>query len=184
MGLFAKKSTVGIDFGHHTIKAMQLEKAADGWKVVKYACAPTPREAMKEGVIVDASLMGLVLKQMLKEHHISATTAHIAVAGGSVIVRPVRIPKMAEAVLRKSMKLEAGRYVPSSAEESYVEFEILGDADEAQMDVLVVAAPKDIVETRMQVCEAAGLEVESVDVEAFAIYRSLVEADPNQDWSE
>src|SRR5689334_1410597 len=162
MGLFAKKSSVGIDFGHHTIKAMQLEKAADGWKVTKMATAPTPREAIKDGVITDPSLMGLVLRQMLKEHHISATSAHVAVSGGSVVVRPVRIPKMAEAALRKSMKLEAGRYVPSSADESYVEFEILGDADDAQMDVLVVAAPKDLVETRIKACEEAGLEVESV----------------------
>lgn len=184
MGLFAKKTTVGIDFGHHSIKAMQLERTADAWKVTKLASVPTPAEAMKDGVVVDPSLMGLVLKQMLKDNHISATSAHVAVAGGSVIVRPVRIPKMAEGALRKSMKLEAGRYVPSSADDSYIEFEILGDADEAQMDVLVVAAPKDIVETRLQVCEAAGLEVESVDIEAFAIYRSVVEADPAHDWSE
>lgn len=184
MGLFAKKSSVGIDFGHHTIKAMQVEKTGDTWKIVKSASIATPGEAMKDGVIVDASLMILVLKQLLKENHINATSAHIAVAGGSVIVRPVRIPKMAEAALRKSMRLEAGRYVPSSAEDSYVEFEILGDADEAQMDVLVVAAPKDIVETRLQVCEAAGLEVESVDIEAFAIYRSIIEADPSHDWTD
>ena len=149
MGFFAKQTTVGIDFGHHSIKALQLEKASDGWKVTKLATTLTPREAMKDGVIVDASLMGLVLKQLLKENHISATTAHIAVAGGSVVVRQVRMAKMPEATLRKSMKLEAGRYVPSSAEDSYIEFEILGDADDGQMDVLVVAAPKDIVETRL-----------------------------------
>jgi type IV pilus assembly protein PilM len=184
MGLFATKSTVGLDFGHHSIKAMQLEKTADGWKVTKIATVPTPPEAMKDGVIVDAALMSTVLKHLLKDNHISATTAHIAVAGGSVVVRPVRIPLMAEAVLRKSMKLEAGRYVPSSADDSFVEFEILGEAEEGQMDVLVVAAPKDIVETRLQVCQEAGLDVESVDIEAFAIYRSIVEADPSRDWSE
>jgi type IV pilus assembly protein PilM len=184
MGLFAKKTTVGIDFGHHSIKAMQLERTAEAWKIVKLASVPTPAEAMKDGVVVDPSLMGLVLKQMLKDNHISATSASVAVAGGSVIVRPVRIPKMAEGALRKSMKLEAGRYVPSSADDSYIEFEIIGDADDGQMDILVVAAPKDIVETRLQACEAAGLEVESVDIEAFAIYRSVVEADPARDWSE
>src|SRR5205809_1017172 len=100
MGLFAKKTTVGLDFGHHTIKAMQLEKTAEGWKVARYAAMPTPREAMKDGVIVDASLMSLALKQLLKENHFNATGAHIAVAGGSVVVRPVRVPQMAEAVLR------------------------------------------------------------------------------------
>src|ERR1044072_8717490 len=95
MGLFAKKTTVGIDLGHHTIKAMQLEGTADAWKVPKLTVVPTPPEAMKDVVIVDPSLMGLVLKQMLRDHHISATAASVAAAGGSVIVRPGRVPKKA-----------------------------------------------------------------------------------------
>jgi type IV pilus assembly protein PilM len=52
------------------------------------------------------------------------------------------------------------------------------------MDVLIVAAPKDIVQSRLQACEDAGLEVEAVDIEAFAMYRSLVEADQEHDWSQ
>src|SRR5262249_19415018 len=36
----------------------------------------------------------------------------------------------------------------------------------------------------MAACEAAGLEVDSVDVEPFAAYRSLVEADPEMDLHE
>lgn len=184
MGFFTNKTSVGIDLGHHEIKLMQVEPAGEAWKVTKFVSFPTPAETIKDGVVVDASLLSLVIKQAIRDHHISATVAHIAVAGGSIVVRPVRMPKMAEAVLRKSMKLEAGRYVPTSAEDSYVEFEILGNAEDAQMDVLVVAAPKEIVESRVQACEAAGLEVESVDIEAFAIYRSLVEADHARDWSE
>ncbi len=183
MGLFSKQSCIGIDLGHHSIKVMQLDRSGDSWKVVKTASTLTPHEALKDGVVVEPSLLGLVLKQLLKENHFTASNAAIAVAGGSVIVRPVRMPKIAEAVLRKSMKLEAGRYVPTSAEDSYVEFEITGETEDGQMDVLIVAAPKDIVETRMQVCEQAGLNVEAVDIAAFATYRSLVEADPSRDWS-
>lgn len=184
MGLFSKKTNVGVDIGHHSIKVMQLEKSGDSYKVSKFATAPTPKEAIRDGVVVDPALMGLVLKQLLKESHISATSALIAVAGGSVIVRPVRIPKMAEATLRRSMKLEAGRYIPSSTEDSYIEFEIVGDAEDNQMDVLMVAAPKDIVESRMQACAEAGLDTEAVDVAVFAAYRALVEADPTKDYSE
>jgi type IV pilus assembly protein PilM len=46
---------------------------------------------------------------------------------------------------------------------------------------LIVAAPRDIVESRVKACEAAGLEVEVVDVEAFASYRALIESDPSHD---
>jgi type IV pilus assembly protein PilM len=184
MGLFSKKSFVGLDLGHHSLKAVQLEKSPGGWRVARVASMPTPPDAIKDGVVTDSLSLTAAIRALLKENHINATSAHIAVSGGSVVVRQVRMPRMAEATLRKSIKFEASRYVPSSVEESYVEFEIVGPADDNQMDVLMVAAPREIVESRVQACEAAGLQVESVDVEAFAIFRSLIEADELHDWSE
>lgn len=181
---FRKKAFVGLDLGHFMIKLVQVERAHNGWKVVRFDAIETPPGAVRDGVVVDQQAMAGAIRQLLKRSGSSATTSCIAVAGGSVVVRAVRIPKMPEATLRKSIKYEAGRYVPSSVEDSYVEFEIIGDADESQMDVLIVAAPRDLVESRVKACEVAGLEVEAVDVEAFAIYRALIEADADPTWLE
>lgn len=174
--MFSKKSLVGLDLGARQIKAMQIDRTNAGWKVTRTAHGVTPKDAIKEGVVIDPEAVGVAIRQMLREHRISATNAIIGVAGASVIVRLVRIPKMPEATLRKSIKFEASRYVPSSIEDSFIEFEILGETTDGQMDVLIVAAPRDVVETRLKACEVAGLEVDCVDVEAFAMYRSLVEA--------
>ena len=184
MGMFSKKSFIGIDLGHYSIKAVALERHAGGWRVSKYATAPTPPDSVKDGVVVDNQSMVLAIKALIKENGLHASGAIIAVSGGSVVVRQVRMPKMAEATLRKSIKFEASRYVPSSVEDSYIEFEIIGAVDESQMDVLMVAAPKDVVESRLLACEEAGLEVEAVDIEAFAMYRALVEADLDNEWAD
>lgn len=176
LSLFKKKSYVGLDLGTHAIKAVQVEKAGDAWKVTRSVTVPTPTGAIRDGVVAEQDAVASAIRQALKQGRISATSAVIAVAGGSVIVRSVRIPKMPEATLRKSIKFEAGRYVPSSIEDSFIEFEILGEAENGQMDVLIVASPREIVETRIAACEKAGLEVETVDLEPFAMYRSLVEA--------
>lgn len=184
LSLFRKKSYVGLDLGHHAIKAMQVERTPSGWKVTRVDSIPTPPDGIKDGVVVSHDEVSAAIRALMRKAHINATCANISVAGASVVVRTVRIPKMQEAVLRKSIKFEAGRYVPTSVDDSFIEFEILGHADETQMDVLIVAAPKDIVESRVKACEAAGLEVEIVDIEPFATYRSLVEADPDKDWSQ
>ncbi|HVL39007.1 MAG TPA: type IV pilus assembly protein PilM [Fimbriimonadaceae bacterium] len=184
LSLFKRKAFVGIDLGHHSMKAVQVEKMGGGWKVTRVVNAATPEDAIKDSVVVDPEIVGAALRQLLRDAGISASYANIAVSGGSVVVRSVRIPRMPEATLRKSIKFEASRYVPSSVEDSYIEFEILGQADDQQMDVLVVAAPKDVVESRVKACEQAGLEVEAVDVEAFAAYRSLIEAGMLQEYAE
>ncbi|MFY9235489.1 MAG: type IV pilus assembly protein PilM [Fimbriimonadaceae bacterium] len=180
---FRKESFVGLDLGHHTIKAAQVERFGGQWKVTRFGTIATPPDSIRDGVVVDVEAAGEAIKQLLRETHITASTANIAVSGGTVVVRVVRIPKMPEATLRKSIKYEASRYVPSSVEDSYIEFEIVGEAGEGQMDVLIVASPKELVESRIRACKHAGLHVEVVDVEAFAAYRSLIEADPDEPWA-
>ncbi|HMS54724.1 MAG TPA: type IV pilus assembly protein PilM [Fimbriimonadaceae bacterium] len=180
---FKKRTYVGLDLGHHTLKAVQLERSGAGWKVGRIGWIKTPQDCIKESVVIDPEMLGAAIKELLRNSHITANTANIAVAGGSVVVRNVRIPKMPETTLRKSIKYEASRYVPSSVEESYIEFEILREAEENQMDVLIVAAPREVVESRIKACEYAGLAVENVDVETFAAYRSLVESDTAHDWT-
>lgn len=182
--MFGKKTFVGVDFGHHTIKAALVEKAATGWKVVKAGWVPTPKDCIKDGIVTNPEPLAVALKSLLRHTGITAKSAVVSVQGSTVVVRTVRMPKMSEYVLRKSIRFEAGRYVPTSVEDAYIEFEIMGDADEGQMDVLIVAAPKDYVESRLRCCEMAGLECEVVDVSPFAAYRSLIEFDSSRNWSD
>jgi len=168
------KSALGLDLGHHRIKAIELDGTPSGWRVIRAASIPTPADSVKEGVIIDIPSVTAAIKQLLKEGRFSQSKALIAAAGGSVFVRNVPFPKMNESTLRKTIRFEASRYVPGSVEDSFIDFSIL-DQKGDQMNVLVVAAPRDIVASRLAAVEGAGLEVEAVDVEAFAMYRALLE---------
>lgn len=174
---FKKRSFVGIDIGHKLIKLVQVEKVGQGWKVTKQAVIPTPTDSVKEGVVVEPDVVGIAIKAAVRDFKISASSAVIGVSGASVIVRTIKMAKMTPQMLRKSIKYEAGHYVPSSIDDSYIEFEIIGETEDGQMEVLIVAAPREVVESKRRAVERADLEVDIVDVEAFAIYRSLVESD-------
>ncbi|GIK31200.1 MAG: type IV pilus assembly protein PilM [Armatimonadetes bacterium] len=182
LSFLRKKSIVGLDMGSSHIRAVELLPAQSGWEIGNMAAIETPADAIRDGVVVDPQSVGMAIRQLLREAHIGSNAANIAVGGGTVVVRTVQMPSMSEATLRKSIKFEAGRYVPSSVEDSYIEFEILGKSEDGQMDVLIVAAPKDVISSRVAACEQAGLEVEAVDVEMFAAYRGLVEVSASNDW--
>ena len=184
LNLFRRKAYVGVDLGADSIKLMQIEPSGDQWTITRASTVATPENAIKEGMVVDSEAVAKAVRQGMKEGRISATSAIIGVSGATVIVRSVRIPAMPEANLRKSIRFEAGRYVPSSIEDSFIEFEILGEAPENQMDVLIAAAPRELVKSRVRACIAAGLDVEVVDIEAFAQYRALVESNNSQELTE
>ena len=203
--LFGKETLVGLDIGSAFMKAVQVEPAglaARGFRVVRAAQAPTPPDAIRDGIVVDAPAVAQALRQMLRAAGITATGAVTAVAGPTVVVRTIRLPRMSEAALRKSVRYEAAKYINANVDDSAIEFEILGPvsapaalpepeknadgesnengengpAGADQMNVMLVAASREMVESRLAVIEGAGLEAVAVDVEAFALQRALVGA--------
>lgn len=180
--LLTSESLVGVDIGSSTIKIVRAESSKQGTRISNIAMCPTPAGAVKEGVIVGIPDVAAAIQFAIRSAGIKCSSAIAAIAGPGVIVRHVQMPKMTEQVLRKTIQFEAGKYISASVEDSVVEFEIIGDAaEEDQMNVIIVAAPKVMIDTRVEALERTGLDPQAIDVEAFAALRALVEynADPD-----
>lgn len=175
--LFGKETLVGLDIGSAYLKAVQVEVQKDGFRITRAAQRPTPPGTVREGIVLDRDAVGGEIRQLLKAAGISATGAVMAVAGPTVVVRQIKMPKMTEAALRRSVRFEAGKYISSSLEDCSLAFDILGavDGEPNQMDVMLVAAPREMVESRIDVVERAGLEAVAMDMEAFSLQRSLID---------
>jgi type IV pilus assembly protein PilM len=162
-----KESMIGVDIGSRLLKICYAEPADHGrWKILRTSFAPTPRDSVRDGVVVDRAAVGNALRELIKSAGLSHVTgACAAIAGASVIVRHVKMTKMPEALLRKSVRYEAAKYISTSIESSVIEFEILGqDATEPdKMNVMLVAAPSDMIASRLETLEIAGLEPLAID---------------------
>jgi type IV pilus assembly protein PilM len=181
--LFGRETVVGIDIGSRWIKIALAESSGAGrWRVARAGVAPTPDNAVRDGIVVEPARVGQALREMMRANGIEATGAVVAISGSSVIVRHVKMPRMGENALRKSVRFEAAKHISSSVEESQIEFEISGPLTDAsdQMGVMLVAAPNEMVETRLATLHAAGLEPVAVDIEAFALQRALLDLSATQ----
>lgn len=182
--IFGKETVVGIDIGSRFIKAVHAEQtAADHWRITRAAIAPTPADAVKDGIVVEREITAAALRELLRTANLGGVTGAVAaVAGSSVIVRHVKLPKIAEAALRKSIRFEASKYISSSVEDSCIEFEILGPSagEPDKMDVTLVAAPNEMINSRLATLELAGLEPVAIDIEAFALQRALIDVSPTR----
>lgn len=176
--LYGTPSAVGIDIGSHSIKVVQVAPARNGFTLLRAGSAPTPPEAIKQGVVDDRLAVAEAVDTLLHTLGITAPWAVAAVAGPSVVVRQVRLPAMPEHQLRKSIYWEARNYISFPVEDSMVEFEILGTTTTdgtPQMDVMLVATPRELVDSRTETLEQAGLEPIAIELEPFALMRSAIE---------
>ena len=171
-----KDRVIGVDIGSALIKVLELEPDGDKWRVARAVLHPTPPDTVHDGIVTDVQAVSSAVRDTIRGADIHASGAVAAVSGSQVLVRLVELPRMSESVLRKTIRFEAAKYISANVDDSLVEFEVLDrDPGNGQMQVMLVAAARELVASRVAVLENAGLEPLVVDIEAFALMRSLVE---------
>ncbi len=171
MALWKPKNLVGLDIGSHFVKAVELRHHKGGYDLTNLGVAQLPPEAIVDGVIMDSAVVVESIRNLFSHLKIKNKNVATSVSGHSLIVKKIQLPLMTEEELEDQIQWEAEQYIPFEIEEVNVDFQILGPAleEEGQMEVLLVAVKKDIINDYAAVITEAGLTPQVVDVDAFAL---------------
>jgi len=169
--MFGAKGIVGLDLGSSYLKAVQLRETRSGYELELFDALSISPELIVEGSIIDAIRLTESLRELLRKAKVKAKDAVISISGhSSVIIKRISLPEMSEEELSESIKFEAEQYVPFDIEDVNLDFQILGPKEEpGQMDVILVAVKKDVINDYVSVVKEAGLNTVVVDVDAFAL---------------
>jgi type IV pilus assembly protein PilM len=165
------KLAVGLDIGSSSVKLVQLKERKGGYSLLAWGQAQLPPEAIVDGALMNSSAIVDAIRQLAAEQKVKARDVAIGVRGHSVIIKKIQLPRMSQDELDESIQWEAEQYIPFDVKDVNIDTQILtpeGDAA-GQMDVLLVAAKKDMINDYTSVCAEAGLTVTVVDVDAFAV---------------
>jgi len=170
-----KQSLVGLDIGSHTVKAVELEAQANrGYRLVNYGISAPLAEAIVDGEIMDRQLVTDTSSNLLESRGISVKNVVAAVSGRAVIVKKITMNRLSEEDAQQAIYWEAEQHVPYDINDVSLDFAILGPApDPKQMQVLLVAAKKDMVTSFADLIREAGLDPTAIDVDSFAIQNAL-----------
>jgi type IV pilus assembly protein PilM len=169
-GFGKSKSIIGLDIGSSSVKAVELAVKAKGLELLNMGVAPVPPEAIVQGAFLNSGAITEAIRRAVDEAGIKTKLVATAVAGHSVIVKKISLPAMSREELEESIRWEAEQYIPFDINEVNLDFQILDTGDgEGQMDVLLVAAKKDLIDDYVHVITDAGLQPVVLDVAAFAV---------------
>jgi len=179
------KPAIGLDIGSASVKLVQLKEKRGGYMLQAFGSAPLPPEAIVDGALMNSAAIVQAIQDLVAEQKVKARDVAIGVRGHSVIIKKISLPRMSQEELDESIQWEAEQYIPFDVKDVNIDTQILtpeGDAA-GQMDVLLVAAKKDMINDYTSVCAEAGLVATVVDVDAFAVqnaYEANYEVDPSQ----
>lgn len=166
---------VGLDIEADGIAAAELDAAA---QVTAAAFQPLPPSAFREGEIADPDSVATALKELFAQQKLGKQV-RIGIGNQRVVVRIVRLPAIADPKeLDAAVRFQAQEQVPMPLDQAVLEYQPVGAApaeegSPPQMEVVVVAARRDMVERFLEPVRRAGLEPVGIDLSAFAMIRAL-----------
>lgn len=164
------EETVGLDIGTYSVKIASIKKEAMGNVLSSYNIK---RLALSDKTVK----LELLIDEALKELDLKPANVNLSVSGANVIVRFINLPKMNREQLENALTFEAEKYIPFDINEVIMDFLILGDAPEpGQMRVLLAAARRDLVDSRLKIMEKLNIPVSLIDIDSFAMFNAFTEA--------
>ncbi len=169
------KLAVGLDIGSSSVKLVQLKEKKGGFQLLAFGTAPLPPEAIVDGALMNSAAIVQAIQELAAQQKVKTRDVAIGVRGHSVIIKKISMPRMSQEELDESIQWEAEQYIPFDVKDVNIDTQILTPAGDAagQMDVLLVAAKKDMINDYTSVCAEAGLTATVVDVDAFAVQNAF-----------
>jgi type IV pilus assembly protein PilM len=175
MALFGrKKTTIGLDVGSGLIKVAVMEHGSGEPELSRVVITPLLADAIVEGEVMDPGIVTDAIRSALDEAGVKGHDVVTAVGGRDVIIKKIQIERVKEQQARELMRWEAEQHVPFDMESVELDFQILDpDGDGMDMSVLLVAAKRELIESKMRLMSDAGLKPAVVDVDAFALHNAF-----------
>jgi type IV pilus assembly protein PilM len=164
------KQKLAIDIGNRNIKLL----VGNNKKIFHNATIETPLEAIEDNKIVDIEKVYKAINDYILRNSIKAKSVCFSIHGQDVVVRHIEVPIMEKKSLGNTVEWEINQYLPENGTNHYLDYEIVDKENTAEKKVyklLTVAAPKEKVDSYVELAEKLELKIEAVDIAANCVAR-------------
>ena len=158
---------VGLDVGTASVKGLHLHRAGDRIEVVQ-----TERAEIPPGSKADQR--SNAVRKVLERLNYREVPLVASVGGPGTVLRRVSLPKMTPQELRSAFAFEAERYIPFKMDEVFFDFSILAERSGGQMDVLLAAARRELVNDLLELLAPCDVTPLAVDLEMVALTNAWI----------
>ena len=130
--------------------------------------------------MVDRDRLADALKDFVAEAGLPKNV-RLGVANQQIVVRVVELPRIEDAKERDAaVRFQAAEAIAMPLDEAVLDHQIAGYTDapdgSPRMQVVLVAARRSMIEAVLEAAKKAGLKPEGIDLDAFALVRTLATA--------
>ncbi len=177
---YRDKPVFGFDIGHDSIKMMQIDTSGKQDIVRGYGHINFDEGALKNGIIVNPEVVAKEVYKLITKHTVGSIDTRRVVASlpiANTFNRILSFPEMDKKDLDDAVRLEAEQYIPMPIDELYLDYEVAHKAKDGTQEILLVATPRNIVDSYLTLFELLNLEVSILETSIGAVSRMVMHAE-------
>ncbi|HSR93294.1 MAG TPA: type IV pilus assembly protein PilM [Solirubrobacterales bacterium] len=170
----------GLDIEAGSIAATEVSVNGSA-RVTASAIGPLDPGAFHEGEVLDSGRLASALKSFFAEHKLSKRV-RLGIGNQRLVVRTMRLPAIENPKeMAAAVRFQAQEQMPMPLDQAVLEYQVVGgvtaeEGGSAKVDVVVVAARREMVASFVEPIRRAGLDPIGVDLSAFGMIRALAGA--------
>lgn len=167
----------GLDIGSETIKMIQVLQGEQGkLRLLSAGLARNPLLGFFSEQERDLIPLVETIKKLKEETKIQSSFVVASLPDRTSYTQIFEMPKMSESEFKQAIPWEAESLIPRPLNEVILDWQILEDEKSekaGKVKVLLIAAPKSLIDNYMKVLKMAGLQVLALETELLADFRAL-----------
>ena len=170
--MLAPDRILALDIGASTVKVGEFQASrTHGLRLTNFNYADLgidpEHEENRKALIVST------IRNVLREKNIRTRRVVFSVSGQSVFTRFVKLPPVDESKVVQIIQYEAQQNVPFPIDEVIWDYQLVGNTQQGELEVVLLAIKSDIIEELNEGVESAELRTETVDVAPMALYNAV-----------
>lgn len=169
---FAHRSNpIGVDFGSDSIRLAQVQEADGEHRLVAAASADLPHH-IRQDKPARLTFFGEALRDLLARGNFGGRQAVLSLPACIMQIQHVRVPKTDEQTLKQTLPWELRGKLSIDPSLCLLRHVIAGEVyqdEEPRYEVVVMAAPRDLVDGLLAAAARAKVEVVGMNVEPMAL---------------
>jgi type IV pilus assembly protein PilM len=172
-----ESSLVGLELESGSIGAAEV-RSNGSVHVNAVATAPLPPESFHDGEVADPQSVTEAIRELFAQNKLGKRV-RLGIANQRVVVRTLRLPAIENpSELNAAVRFAAQEQIAMPLDQAVIDHRVVGGVGASegagpQVDVIVVAARRDMVAASLKPLRDAGLEPVGVDLSAFGMIRAL-----------
>jgi type IV pilus assembly protein PilM len=173
----SSKRIVGLKIGASQLAAARISNNGVA-ELQQLAREPLAAGVIVAGELRDPEALGDALKVFFARHKLPKKGVRLGIASNRIGVRILEIVGVEEEKqLANAVQFRAQEALPIPLDEAVLDYRVLEESVDAEGQkvkrVLLVVAYRELVDRYVSACRKAGINLDGIDLEAFALLRAL-----------